>query len=177
MSTTATLKSPATRPGTRGAADQVIHEARRARQTAHAAEVRQLELAVEWALLHPVPEGGYAADWSQDSSLWAEGSSALAGEGCPEVAEFAPVELAAALDISLDAGRALIADALDLTHRLPRLWAHLHLCVYCRRYQAQSQLLARLAPGLAPQSAPVSEEMKARWRAQIAAADTGAAPG
>ncbi|MDO7887927.1 anti-sigma factor family protein [Hymenobacter cheonanensis] len=58
-----------------------------------------------------------------------------------------------------------------------RLWAHLRLCVYCRRYQAQSQLLARLAPGLAPQSAPVPAEMKARWRAQIAAADTGAAPG
>ncbi|SDS74951.1 hypothetical protein SAMN04488570_2600 [Nocardioides scoriae] len=109
----------------RGAADQVIHEARRARQTAHAAEVRQLELAVEWALLHPVPDDGYAADWSQSGGLWAEGSSRLAGEGAPECAEFAPVELAAALGITLDAGRALIADGLDLTHRLPRLWAHL----------------------------------------------------
>lgn len=108
-----------------GAAGRVIDEARQARAAVHDAEVRQLELAVEWALLHPVPEGGRAADWSQDSSLWAEGSSRLAGEGCPEVAELAPVELAAALDIPLDAGRALIADALDLTHRLPRLWAHL----------------------------------------------------
>lgn len=48
-----------------------------------------------------------------------------------------------------------------------RLWAHLRLCVYCRRYQAQSQLLARLAPGLDEPPAPVSEELKARWRARI----------
>ncbi|SDS63005.1 hypothetical protein SAMN04488570_2317 [Nocardioides scoriae] len=127
--TTATRPAPTVpqacgAPG-RGAADQVIHEVRRARQTAHAAEVRQLELAVEWALLHPVPDDGYAADWSQSGGLWAEGSSRLAGEGAPECAEFAPVELAAALGITLDAGRALIADGLDLTHRLPRLWAHL----------------------------------------------------
>lgn len=51
-----------------------------------------------------------------------------------------------------------------------RLWAHLHLCVYCRRYQAQSLLLARLAPGLSDPPATVSEALKARWRAQIAAA-------
>ncbi len=38
------------------------------------------------------------------------------------MAEFAPAELAAALGISLDAGRQLVADALELTYRLPRLW-------------------------------------------------------
>ncbi|QKG56964.1 hypothetical protein GKZ68_10190 [Hymenobacter sp. BRD128] len=58
-----------------------------------------------------------------------------------------------------------------------RLWAHLHLCVYCRRYQAQSQLLARLARGLAGPPAPVPEAWLARWRAQLAAADEGTARG
>ena len=38
------------------------------------------------------------------------------------MAEFAPVDLAAALGITHDAGRQLIADALELAHRLPKLW-------------------------------------------------------
>ena len=42
--------------------------------------------------------------------------------GAPWVAEFAPVDLAAALGITHDAGRQLIADALELAYRLPRLW-------------------------------------------------------
>ncbi len=46
----------------------------------------------------------------------------LAGAGAPHVAEFAPEELAAALGISPDAGRQLVADALELRHRLPRMW-------------------------------------------------------
>jgi len=47
---------------------------------------------------------------------------ALAGPGAPEVAEFAPAELAAALGVSTFAGQALVGDALELRHRLPRLW-------------------------------------------------------
>ncbi|MGH3500814.1 MAG: DUF222 domain-containing protein, partial [Nocardioidaceae bacterium] len=47
----------------------------------------------------------------------------LGGEGTPEVAEFAPAELATELGISDGAGRHLVADALDLRHRLPGLWA------------------------------------------------------
>ena len=46
----------------------------------------------------------------------------LAGPGAPLVDEYAPASLAAALGLTLDAGRALIADALELTYRLPRLW-------------------------------------------------------
>ena len=38
------------------------------------------------------------------------------------MAEFAPADLAAALGISHDAARQLLADALELAHRLPRLW-------------------------------------------------------
>ncbi len=45
------------------------------------------------------------------------------GEGCPEVAEFAPVELGAALGISSYAAAELIGDALGLRHRLPLTWA------------------------------------------------------
>ena len=54
--------------------------------------------------------------------LHGEGLVPLAGEGTPQVAEFAPVELAAHLGTSPDAGRQLIGDALELRHRLPRLF-------------------------------------------------------
>ena len=47
----------------------------------------------------------------------------LGGDGTPEVAEFAPAELGAELAMSPFAARQLIADALDLRHRLPALWA------------------------------------------------------
>ncbi len=46
----------------------------------------------------------------------------MAGPGAPLVAEFAPLELGAALAISHEAARQLVADALELGHRLPRLW-------------------------------------------------------
>ena len=48
-----------------------------------------------------------------------------------------------------------------------RLWAHLRLCVYCRRYQAQSQLLTHLAPRSPELFAPATEAMKAQWQTQI----------
>ncbi|WP_166139260.1 HNH endonuclease [Nocardioides ochotonae] len=46
----------------------------------------------------------------------------LAGEGTPLVAEFAPMEFGAALGLSTDAARDLVGDALELAHRLPRIF-------------------------------------------------------
>ena len=47
----------------------------------------------------------------------------LAGEGCPLVAEFCIAELGAVLGISTTSAKKLIGHALELRHRLPRLWA------------------------------------------------------
>ena len=47
----------------------------------------------------------------------------LGGEGTPLVAEFAASVLAARLQLSAHAGAKLVADVLDLQHRLPILWA------------------------------------------------------
>ena len=44
----------------------------------------------------------------------------LAGPGAPLVAEFAIPEFAAALRMTTDAGKALIADAVETKHRLPK---------------------------------------------------------
>jgi hypothetical protein len=47
----------------------------------------------------------------------------LAGQGAPLVSEFAVAELATALGLSAGSGRTLVAQALELAHRLPRVWA------------------------------------------------------
>jgi hypothetical protein len=52
----------------------------------------------------------------------------LGGAGTPLVAEFAAADVAAELELSPFAARALIADGLDLRHRHPRLWARVQAC-------------------------------------------------
>ncbi len=104
-------------------ATEVIERVLAARESEHEAAVQQLELALEWARLHPCKEGEAPAEWG-DGHLFDESISALAGPGAPWVSEFAPVELAAALRIPFDSGRQLLGDALELKHRLPRLWDH-----------------------------------------------------
>ena len=44
-----------------------------------------------------------------------------AGEGCPEVAEFAVVEFAAAMGRSTESGRRYLSHAVEGCYRLPRL--------------------------------------------------------
>ncbi len=85
------------------------------------------------ALGHDPPPGTVGA-------LFGEQAIPLAGAGTPLVAEFAPAELAAALDVSHEAALALLGDVLDLAHRLPRLWAlvgQLRVPVHLARRAAQ----------------------------------------
>src|SRR6478609_9617016 len=79
------------------------------------AESRQLELALGWAHLHPGDEVDYAIPYG-DRDLQ------VAGDGAPTVAEFAIADLALTLGLSTDSGRNLVGDAVELYHRLPRLW-------------------------------------------------------
>ena len=100
---------------------EVIDRVRAARKAQQQAAVEELQLALEWARLHPCPSNETPAHWGE-ADLHDEGLVPLAGPGAPWVAEFAPVDLAAALGITQDAARQLIADALELAYRLPRLW-------------------------------------------------------
>ena len=84
-------------------ADLVINELHQQRAAAHQAEVRQVELAVDWALLHPCPEDGTPASWGE-GRLFQEQVTPLAGPGAPLLAEFAPADLAAALGVSVQRG-------------------------------------------------------------------------
>ncbi len=125
MSRRPAASTPAATPRLLQTADQVIDELHQQRAAAHRAEVREIELAVDWALLHPCPEDATPASWGE-GRLFHEQVTPLAGPGAPLVAEFAPADLAAALGVSFNAGRQLLADALELTYRLPTMWSLVH---------------------------------------------------
>jgi hypothetical protein len=92
----------------------VLAAVRRTRAAADREECRILELALGWAAMHsPEASGPFAH----------ERAVPVAGAGTPPVDEFCVAELATALRISTDAGRSLLAEAVELGHRLPRTWA------------------------------------------------------
>jgi hypothetical protein len=78
-------------------------------------ETQVLVLACAWADLH-------YADPDQPYSPLVERACAWGGEGTPEVSEFCAAEFGTLQGVGIMSGRAMIADALDLRHRLPRLW-------------------------------------------------------
>ena len=80
-------------------------------------EAATLAAAVTWAAFHSTESvvGPF--------ETWEQAFLPLAGEGTPEVAEFSIAEFAAVLGRSTDAGRTYIGDALELAHRLPRIYA------------------------------------------------------
>jgi hypothetical protein len=81
------------------------------------AETRRLHIAAHWADLH-------AGDAIVKSRIpGAEHAVRLGGEGTPTVGDFAPAELGCVLRISGGAAAKLMADALDLRHRLKLIWA------------------------------------------------------
>lgn len=89
----------------------LLDELRIHRQVIAAAEVDELSLAYEWAVSHPA---------HGDSSVLSADEQP-GGAGTPGVAAFTAEPLAVALGVSPAAAQALLADTLDLHHRLPRL--------------------------------------------------------
>jgi hypothetical protein len=83
-------------------------------------EARQFVLAAQWADLHPAEAVG-----SGTVLPGTEGAKRYGGEGTPWAGEFAAAELGVLLGRSHVAAATLMADALDVRHRLPRLWAAL----------------------------------------------------
>lgn len=79
------------------------------------AAVEQLRVAYAWAIAHPGP--------TDDSSVL-DAPEHLGGEGTPTVAAFTAESLSVACGTTPTAGTGLLADALDLFHRLPLVWDH-----------------------------------------------------
>jgi len=87
------------------------------------AEVHKLRIAYQWAVAHPALD---ACETPRGPSLPSvlTAPETLGGAGTPPVAAFTPEPLAVALGCSPVSAATLLADALDLHHRLPLLWDH-----------------------------------------------------
>ncbi|NPC42680.1 hypothetical protein [Nocardioides sp. zg-1230] len=92
-------------------AKQVLALATSALRARRLAEVEEIRLAVQWAVAH-----GHPRD-DRDPMV------TPGGDGTPTVRDHAIPELAMARETHPATTRALIADGLDLAHRLPRTWA------------------------------------------------------
>src|SRR5262245_5602748 len=118
MGITAAVETrPDTRPDT---AAGVLAAARTRRRSADLAEAELVELAIQWAVMHP-------ADSIHEPATFVlrgcgQTDLALAGEGAPSIAEYAVAEFAAAVGLSTEAGKSFLGEALELRYRLPRLW-------------------------------------------------------
>lgn len=97
-------------------ADETLAEVASCRAKVNLALAEQLVLATHWADLHGVLDRPVARPG-------AERLVQVGGDGTPEIAEFAPVELGAVLRVGDNPAVAFIADGLDLRHRFPLLWA------------------------------------------------------
>ena len=94
--------------------------AREARAAAIRADAVLLLAAVTWAEQHPPESIGEEATWITPAG---DTGIPIAGEGAPLVAEFCIAEFALAIGRSTDAGRSVVADAVELKYRLGRVWA------------------------------------------------------
>ena len=80
----------------------VLADVRAGKQAEEAQARRVMKAAAAWAAMHS------ADSLVGPSESWHEQALPLGGEGCPEVAEFAVLEIAAALGKSTQAGRCLL---------------------------------------------------------------------
>jgi hypothetical protein len=110
----------------------------------HRCEVEIIRAAVQHAYLR----NGDTVDPARAAAPGREQARRIAGAGAPQVSEFAAAELGARLGVSTITAGLLMADGLDLVHRLPQLW---------RRVEAGevrvhlARLVARKTRDLTPQ--------------------------
>jgi hypothetical protein len=145
------LEAPA-----RGVADDlspadVLSAIRDRKATEDRAAADQLVLAARWADLHPPESIHDAASFTVPGC---EHEEPIAGEDAPLVAEFCVAELGTVLGISSTAAKKLIGHALELRHRLPRLWAQVHAgAVPAWRARAVADTTIHSSPALTREAA------------------------
>jgi hypothetical protein len=141
-----------------------------------AQEARLLAVAAAWADCHP---GDLDGDWRSPA---VDVPRQLGGPGTPLVGRFGLAELGALLRTSTGGAEHLIADALDLRHRLPRLWARVQ-AGQVRSWQARAVAKAtrRLDPAAAAAvdaavAEPITTLSWARFQHRLEAAVLAADP-
>ncbi len=99
-------------------ASEVLAFTRRARAEVAQAQVRVLQGAAEWVVLHATCEFGDTEALLPDT----DAPLSLSGEGAPDIRETAVVEFGAAIGLSTTSARNLLGAAAELVYRLPKLW-------------------------------------------------------
>jgi hypothetical protein len=121
------------------------------RNAENTAAARQLVLAAQWADLHPPESINDAAAFTVPGC---EHEEPIAGEGAPLVAAFCVAELGSVLGISSTAAKKLIGQALEVRHRLPRLWEQVHAgLVPAWRARAVADVTIHSSPALTAEAA------------------------
>ena len=127
-------------------ADWLLALAEDAEVQSRQAERRKLRYAYQWCVVNPATEDTGRATWSELGPEALDCDEAIGGDGTPLVAAFAAEQFGAALRISTSAALQLMADALNLRHRLPRIWARVEaLDVPAWRAQRVARATARLS--------------------------------
>ncbi|RYC14839.1 hypothetical protein [Nocardioides zhouii] len=109
--TIATLPQQPPQAAGEASESELLNCATEALRTRRLAEVAELRLAIQWAIVHGHARG------DRDPMV------TPGGDGTPAVREHAIPELAMARETHPATTRALLADGLDLVHRFPRTWA------------------------------------------------------
>ncbi|MFC7727425.1 hypothetical protein ACFQW6_20120, partial [Nocardioides sp. GCM10028917] len=132
------------------------------------AAAQLLVSAARWADLHP-PESIH--DAAAFGVPGCEHEEPIAGEGAPLVAEFCLAELGTVLGISTTAAKKLVGHALELRHRLPRLWAHVQAGrVPAWRARAVAEVTIHSTPALTVEAAAFVDAQVAAVAGRIGAA-------
>ena len=104
---------------TRTSSDPLLAAVRAHRDNEGREQVAVLTAVLDWAAAHPASESDVVEllDDTEEPALH------LAGPGAPMVGEYSALDLAHSLGMTTDAGLASLGKALELRHRLPRLYA------------------------------------------------------
>ncbi|MFC7727364.1 hypothetical protein ACFQW6_19810, partial [Nocardioides sp. GCM10028917] len=127
-----------------------------------------LVVAARWADLHP-PESIHSA--ATFAVPGCEHEAPIAGVGAPLVAEFCLAELGTVLRISTTAAKKLVGHALELRHRLPRLWAQVQAGrVPAWRARTVAEVTIHTTPALTREAAAFVDAQVAAVAGRIGAA-------
>ena len=148
--------------------DLLALDPRRRRAAEDRAAADLLVLAARWADLHP-PESIH--DAAAFTVPGCEHEEPIAGEGAPLVAEFCLAELGTVLGISTTAAKKLVGHALELRHRLPRLWAQVQAGrVPAWRARAVAEATIHTTPALTREAAAFVDAQVAAVAGRVGAA-------
>src|SRR5688572_10849308 len=149
-------------------AGDLLASIRQRRTAEDRAAAELLATAARWADLHP-PESIH--DAAAFTVPGCEHEEPIAGEGAPLVAEFCLAELGSVLGVSTTAAKKLVGHALELRHRLPRLWAQVQCGrVPAWRARAVAEVTIHATPALAQEAASFVDAQVAAVAGRVGAA-------